>query len=392
VTPEEESLVEYPTEVEKTPEEEEAELAELEALNLSESKEAREDRTYTLKLGETIWDASRKLKIDVATLLDHNDLEQATDAGAGYVLHLPKARKKEAPELRYETLEKPITMHVIKPGGAQKWFFGNAKKWTDLGTSGPSIAQNTNVEIVAVAHVPIEDKTYAYYMEAAAFRGYAETGRVKYSIGFSWQDLAEGKYEPLPLEPAGGQEQPTTVDQTQQQIPQPAGEMPPEPKPTILEEPVPPIDEYLKALEADPIFPNQFKSTYKPFEDGPCDFFVNIPDESKSFILVQDHGSNRPDKHVMRNKLVSIKGTFEKDDVLYGRPETSYWFGIPMSYLQSDEELYTIPVEVLKQKQSRRNSLSLQEKGIVAAARSYAQYTRLVESLRQKIKINKKEQ
>lgn len=254
-------------------------------------------------------------------------------------------------------------MHVSKEGGTKKWSFASVRRWADLHPTGKTFAQNTNVSIVAIAHVPIEGTKAAYYMDSHALGNYLESGRVAYTLGFNWKDLIEGEYtEPEP-----------EVEE-----------------PTILDEPDLPTEEFLDELEEAPLAPNQFKSTYKPFDDGTRQYIISTP-EDKAHIAVHDLGNNRPSRHVERGRIFSITGTFVHNGITYGRPPSNYWFGVPMDLLIPEDQFYNDVLEdhaPPKWKPSRQG-LSKQEQTLEYIAKGISHYTKLTDLFNKRIKVKK---
>ena len=312
-------------------------------------------RNYVvLSGGESAYQIAIKLGINSADLIDHNELEDPANVPEGTILHLPVALPaKEVPaQTVIELLDRPKKMHVSKEGGTRKLAFGNAKTLGDISATGPTYAENTNVMILAVAHVPLTEEgqqvSAAYYMEALALGDYVHTGRVAWEIGFNHSHLEDGHVDkikpPVAVRPEI-QEQLAKME-LEQKITADAlveGEQQHKPEPTL--------EEKIAVMEADQLahperYPSLFKTTYKAFEDGPV---VYVADQD---MVVHDLEGKRPTRMLPRLKGVKITGTFEKTDeegniILYGRPlrgENSWhWYGIPMDLLTPEEELFNTP-------------------------------------------------
>jgi hypothetical protein len=223
--------------------------------------------------------------------------------------------------ITYEVFDKPRKMHVIVSEGIKKFSFANVSRWEDLTIGGPTYPQNSNVEIVAKAHVKIGEETATYFMDSLALGvDFHITGRPAYTTGFNHSQLADGFVYP-PIVKAGEVKKVSIVDESIDQ-----------PSPELASLPVTELD-YLEAEDS-----TRWKSTYVPFENGPKTF---IADKS---IWVHDFDTKRPDRPLKSTQEVNVSGTFIKDDMLYGRPvgatKNSLWYGIPMSILIPDEELH----------------------------------------------------
>jgi hypothetical protein len=80
---------------------------------------------------------------------------------------------------------------------------------------------------------------------------------------------------------------------------------------------------------------------------------------------VKDFMGKRADKLLKANMDVVIGGTFVKEDVVYGRPlaavKNFLWYGIPMSNLIPDEELYNTNIPLHERVALPHGRLSLSE-------------------------------
>lgn len=283
--------------------------------------------------GESIWSIARRFKIPAKDLIEHNDIEDPNQVPDGTILHLP-VPKEAKPErtIVYEVLPQPKQMHVSKEGGTQKWSFGNVRDWADFTTSG-FYPKNTNVTIMAIAHVPVGDEdTAAYYMDTTAFGDYAETNRVAYTLGFAWSDLTEGSFIPAKAPPPT--KEPLAVPEVKEVQ-----------ATKIIKKQVEGNKEIMPEK-----YPNSFKTTRQVL-DQPALVTANLP-PGQDYLTIHDYAGHRPDKNMPKEWEGYIAETFEVDGVLYGRPLGSVknvkqdphwrpnWYGIPMDCLISNDELY----------------------------------------------------
>lgn len=310
-------------------------------------------RTYTMKEGDNIWEVALRLSLSGADLIDYNDIEDSSNVPAGTVLYLPyKTKIKDRPPINYEILDEVKKMHVSKQPGAKKWSYGNATKWTDLHSSG-FYRYGTNVDVVAIVRVPIgDDEMAAYYLDRSSFGEYSTTGKVAFTTGYNWSDLASGYFVPEPKQKIA------------------------EVVPAHIEAEVPEvIEESEDALVETPVLaePNIWKTTYKSFPQ-PVRFIA------RRAILVHEFDTRRPDRMLMNNQEVVIAGVFNRNNLTYGRPSGSvkygYWFGIPMSDLISEDELYNTRVSLSTRATMRHAHLTLEERGVVALSKVLSVYTK----------------
>ncbi|GAC1500765.1 MAG: hypothetical protein NVS1B10_04590 [Candidatus Saccharimonadales bacterium] len=319
----------------------------------------KDNSIYTFVKNDTIWSVAIRYGYTAKELMDHNGIDpsQVRDIPIGYVIHFPIAPSVALPNpvntgYKIELLPEPKHMHVSKSGGAEKWGFGNIKTWKDFVSNG-HVAENTNVTIVAIAHVIVGNETAAYYLDSLALGDYAASGKVANTIGFNWHDLTDGEYTP----PAPASPPPVVV-------------------PVVAPEPQKPAE--APVPEANP---NAYKTTYKAF-DKPQLFIANTT------IMIKELDTRRADHQLLKNQAVRLSGTFIKDNVLYGRPTAGidkggYWFAVPMSNVTSEDEVFNTQVD-LPTKVAMHNRLSLQEKFLVAIAQLISQYTQLSTTIKKK--------
>lgn len=328
------------------------------APEVSKKNQAPDDPRYFTVLEDTdAWRIATRVGQPAEDIISHNDIEDPHHVPAGTVLHLPwPVSKKEQRVITFELLDKPRKMHVIREGGARKWAFGMAHQWKDISPSGPNYAEGANVEILMIAHVPLEENgeeiTAAYMMDSLAVGDYRNTGKITSTIGFSHKHLADGHVElkkrPKPAPVAEEKVNTATVADIELALSTPA----PEPEPV------------------------NYKLTFKPLNDQRVarTFLAN------ENIVVKEHDGRRPDRPMNKHQGVKIFGTFEKDGVIYGRPlgsvDSGYWYGIPMDKLIDEDELYNTSVD-LPTRVAMHGSLTVQERGVVALSRILSVGTRI---------------
>jgi len=347
-------------------------------VRLYATEKTNPDRLYTvLSTGENIWDIARKLGLSGQELILHNNIKDPlANLPGGSTVHLPSKIKKTKPDTTRIEIKKQ-TMHVSNPEGAQKYGFGKHAKWTDISKFGRTIKLGTTVEIVATAHVPIEDVTAIFYLDSWALGNYGETGRLKHAVGFGFNDLSEGEYvEPEPV-------QSTAIDH---ETVEPS---PPQQTVTMFDEPEQTISDDIieKMLE-----PEDFRTTYRHFEDGDRDYVIDLPEDLRHKIVrILDYAENKPMFKGYHGDIFEFSGTFTKDGHEFarltqepsGRDARGDFFGVPINLLKRDSEYYNDAVET-----SRR--MSKPEVAFSIFARTAT--TSLRPLLNKKIKIRQKDQ
>lgn len=333
----------------------EAELIKPASLKKNKGKN---DFSVTTDKEQNAWELARDLRVDVNELIEGNAIDDPHHIPSGSVILIPKDKPKEVATVKYEVLDRVRKMHVSKPDGAKKWAFGNVSKWDDLKPTGPTYAVNTNVDIVAVAQVPIGEDTAAFYMDSMSLGAFRETGQVAWQTGFNWQHLEDGQVERAKVRP----------------------------HPVVQPKNTATVDDIklatAKTTEVDTdgskpkLSPNLYKSTFKPLNPERLEKVYLF----KENMMVHEMDGRRDSKPVYKHEGVAIFGTFEKDGVLYGRPtdaiDTGYWFGIPMDKLIDEEELYNTAVD-LQTKIELKHGLTLQEKGVVVLSKVLSQGTKI---------------
>lgn len=301
---------------------------------IDKAAETREENSYTLSSGETIWSVATKLGIDGKELLDHNDMT-ADQVVAGTTLHLLKPRniRNDKTEIRYELFSDPEIMHISHAGGTRKFLFGNIRKWGDLKHSGPFFAEGVNVEIVASAIVPIGDDNAMYYMDAHALGKFKTTGRVAYTLGFSYKHLTQGAYQPPNVN-----ETLTILDTPPEDV-----KVIPASTPNIFEEPVKPISDEAIAELDQAINPERhleletelaaqglsYKSSFRAFSDGHRRY------QAIKDMQIRDIERRERVRPMHKFQHVTLIGTFWYDNLEYGRTVGSAtrndWYAIPFN-------------------------------------------------------------
>jgi hypothetical protein len=183
--------------------------ATFQVLNKPAKQEIDKDHLYVVPIGgESCWQIAIKVNQPNVTgleLADHNEIDDpARILEAGTNLRLPYKRSfdQEKP-VRVELIPVPLDMHVSFPSGTKKQSFGLHKSWKDITPNGPTYPENTNLKIVAVAYVPIEDENIeaAYYLDQMSLGDYAETGILAQTIGFNHAHLSDGYAEQVIVKP-----------------------------------------------------------------------------------------------------------------------------------------------------------------------------------------------
>lgn len=278
--------------------------------------------TYKWVEGDILSQVARRLGIRPLELLEHNDITDPRTIKPGDVLHLPVARQME-PEngIKIELLPEPRLMHIKQPHGARKWLFGNAKQWSDLSQSGPTLTEGTNVAIHAIAHVPLDGETVDFYMEQVALGSYATTGLVAYTLGFSPNHLDDGHVD----KPKRKTPEPPT-------LPPAVEESEPEPEPVVA--------------AAEPADPYAWKSTIRPLYD---DRRVVRMRPVRDMQVHELEGRGEPYYAFRDETTWLIRCVFDKDGVTYALPidhETDgKWWDIPtklLSPMEVTEKPYTL--------------------------------------------------
>lgn len=344
----------------------------LEKIPQAETPAAKPGTTYkVLKGGENGWQIAQKLGIPGKELKEHveDDIEDFGNIPGGTVLHLPYVVKNESRGriTEFEILPKSLQMHISKEGGTRKYTFGNIA--TGIKPSGPTYQQDRNVNIFAIAHVPVDDNTVVdYYMEASEFD--PATRKVRWTIGFAKDDLAEGHVEKKKPEPKpqvkeqikakvdeAAQKRADELAQREEIIADVNAEDNP-PSKRMGSDSLPPLEPLTPADG-----PNWWKTTYKPLneERRPEIFLFN------ENMIVHDLEGRRPPVTVFKLKGVRVAGTFTgPDQKLYYRPQDAMdnftWYGVPVEDVISEAELFDTNVPLPDRVAMKSGRLSFNER------------------------------
>jgi hypothetical protein len=303
-------------------------------------------------------------------VLDHNGLswDDARHLPIGYELRLPVAQNAAPVTSGYtiELVNPAKTYHVSRSGGATRWGFGNVRTWSDFVSNGKT-AENTNIEVRAIASVLVGKEPTAYYLDSLAVGDFATSGQLTNTIGYNWSDLTEGAYEP----PKSVEVAPPPVEPTI---------APPAPVQTVtVTEPATPVL-VTTSPPSDPISPNHYKTTYKAWA------------KPLLYLVIQDGyavelDGRRANKPIHKNQMVSVAGSFIKNNVLYARPEGAvkagaFW-GIPMDNLVSEAEVFNTAVS-LPEKVAMRYVMTHKEKLVVLLSKLLTSFAKLKNNLQNK--------
>lgn len=313
---------------------------------------------HTWKRGHSLFDVAQSMHVTLEQLMAFNEIESYQELEEGIPIYYPVAPPSTARRIEVEVLPHSLKMHVSKSGGAKKWAFGSMNTWDDALPNG-FFPENTNVHILAIAKVPILDKDdpaaeAAYYLDHGALGDYEKTGLLRFALGFAWSDLEEGHVD-------------TLIVKKQEPSPEPVSEVTaaelndaPAPEKVAL----PRVPQFLDGF--DPEFIEKRLEDFK--RDGSMHKFTDsyqklnpvvacmamFPEDEKSvlaepstgqkFIWVRDFAMKRPNRRLFMHQEVDIAATFEYEGEIYGRPAESVksnnFFGIPMSMLQSEDDLF----------------------------------------------------
>jgi LysM repeat protein len=334
------------------------------------ASELKPGEAYKWKKNDSLVDVARRMGVSVERLREYNEIESWNELDPGVIIYKPKDVAVPKRQIRYELFLNdkkelvPRDYHVNTPKGAKKWRFGNAPcGWEDISSTG-FFPQNTNVRVVAIAYVPIEDPDNpeleaAYFMDLVALGDYPETGRIKFTVGFIHADLEEGlAVKPFDLVPSISSEAapPVTLPENNK-IPVTTETS------EESEEPAPSKSGRVDFFGTDKAFVenrleyfkregsmSKFVETYQRLEPHvPCialipDDLIETDEVGRKFTWIHDFLTSRPDRKLVQHWEGEIAGTFEYEGVLYGRPvaaiKSGVWYGIPMDYLESQARLY----------------------------------------------------
>jgi LysM repeat protein len=266
-------------------------------------QEASTENIHILEQGENLWDIGRQYNVPVNALIAENEIEDPRHVSVGTEIYIPERiiKKDDSKDIHYELLNPARPMHVAKDGGTKKWSFGGVEKWTDLFSTGRNYPDGHNLMILAVAHVPIEGQTAAYYLDSVSLGDYVTTGLPRYTTGFNWQHLVEGHT------PHGT---PAVPEATVEQVV--ADAMKEEDRPEL----VPEIVEPEVPVRTAPI---SYKDTFKFLNDDktPVEYIF------KEAVLVTEMDNLYKPKQAGKYDGINIIGTFTKDGIDYARVAVS---------------------------------------------------------------------
>ena len=279
--------------------------------------------------------------------------------------------------IRYELLDSPVPMHVSKSGGARKFSFGFADKWSDIFATGRTHKENANLSIVAIAHVELKEEktTAAYYMDRVDLGNFKITGLPQFTTGFNHSHLSEGHVVPSVVT-APKMEVIEAIDQAEvaaaamaEDHRAPKIEVKAVDVAVVPEKPADPLPQ--------PMIPD-YRSTLIALnpDASPMKFM------SEDNITVHEVERRRAAKPLRRGQFINISYTFEKDGTLYGLPsgteKNEFWYAIPMDSLTSEDKLFDFNAELsLSDRIALRKELTMQEQGVVLLSKFLSQGTRL---------------
>lgn len=306
---------------------------------------------YIWQKGDSLVDLARDMHVEYDRLLAYNEIESYQELEDGVPIYYPSAPAKPTRNISVEVFDDPLHMHVSRPGGAKKWAFGAMETLAQAQPNG-FFPEHTNVLIVACARVPLVDPDdehaeAAYYLDYNALGKYKESGLLRFSIGFAWSDLGHGHVEtmlkraapaadpvipPYLLEDVSGNEdsdtqiEESTTDDIQPEV-LPNG---------LTQDYIDGIMNSYQKLPADLACVTEIPNGYELAEID--------RQTSKRFVWIHDYSKKRQDKPLYQNQAVEIGATFEVDGEVIGRPvesiDANNFFGIPMSLLQSEDDLF----------------------------------------------------
>jgi hypothetical protein len=367
------------------------------------------ERSYrVLTGGESGWRIAQKLGLDAKDLKEHNidEFKDFSNIPAGTILHLPVRLETKPSERQteFEFLRRALPMHIINPKGARKRSFGHVKKLEDISETGPSHSVNKNLNIFAIAHVPLGDKIVPFYMESDAIDSVNK--KVKWTVGFHEDDIAEGHTDPNAVEkpviqPAVAKQLEAANDKIMAD--QLAKKAAAAERLAIMDdadaEDFPPSRR--QGSESLPVDDPEYsvdwwKNTYKPFPGRKPQIYVFNYD-----LDVQDFADKSKTKPVQRLEGVRIGGEFTNPDrVECWRPQDAVdsrtWYGIPKinpetgePNMISEDELYNTHLPLSERATMRHGRLSVVERYITVPLAKATAQSRLLQRYAHKFKQNK---
>jgi LysM repeat protein len=346
-----------------------------------------------LQKGDTIAAIAVRYGLGTKELLDHNGLtwEDARNLPVGYAVKLPIKNAPAPADVGYkvEAIDPPKIMHTNKE--ATKWGFGNVKDWKDFVPNG-KVAANTNIEVVGVANVIVGKEVAAYYMDKLAFGDWKASGQLNNTIGFNWSDLTDGAYEEPKPEPV-----PEAPKPAEDAKPVEVAKAAPQPVVSVVNT----SSKNSTVVSADTITAPDGKVTFKVTATGQQTASSEVSRFKTTYkawakpiaFLVLNDGyayeldGRRPNKPIHKNQVISIGGSFIKDQTLYFRPagaaQAFIWWGIPADNLISEEAVFNTQVD-LPDKVAMHYVLTVGEKFQVVLARLLNSFTKIKQSTKGK--------
>ena len=334
--------------------------------------------------GETVFSIATAHKLSPTALMDHNEIKDPKLVTVGSWLYIPRRLVKERQPIEYRLLEDedgkptPRPMHVSREGGTTKLTFGNVKKWSDLKPDPKQYHEGQNVDIYAIAKVPVEDEVAAYYMDKHDLGKYKETGRVAYTRGFNWQHLLDGHYvEPVPALLASEISADAMMEDDRAIIPERFEETP--------EEVIEPLEEVVAAEPDEPLISplerelDDYKTSFKYF---------NRNEAPELYRLLQDYEIRELDGASMtlqkkEGDKFMASGWFTHNNTPYYRLATRFWYAIPVhmaQYIEDDDFNEVIEMNgslTLEEKIHAGKELTPAERRLVYFAKAVGKINRL---------------
>lgn len=325
-------------------------------VSLENVSDVPDDNIHILADNENLWDIGRQYNVPVASLMAENEIEDPRHVKVGTEIYIPERPHKPATkEIKYELFIPARPMHVAREGGAKKWSYGGITKWEDLYSTGRVYPDGLNLNIVAVAHVPIGNETAAYYLDTVSLGDYATTGTVRYTTGFNWKHLEEGHVE-------GGT--PPVPEATIEAVV--ADAMAEEDRPDVIEE--------NKEEVITPSLPLSYKTTFQFLNDEKRSEYYTF----REHVEVVEMDGRLPTKHMGPADSMRVIGTFEREGITYARAAVpKYWYGVPMDKITSEDSLYNTDID-LPTRLAMRGHLTAAEKRMVIMAKTAAGYTKFI--------------
>jgi LysM repeat protein len=333
-------------------------VAELEAASILEphspksSFKAREFKPgdkYIWQKGDSLHDIATRGGTTLKTMMEFNEIEDWKELEEGVVLHFPTG-SAGGRKIRHEALPEAIPMHVARPGGAKKWSYGNMKSFEDARSAG-FFPQNTNVDIVVVAHVPITDENgteteAAYYLDSVSAGDFATSGRVRYTVGYMWSDLEQGSIEKVRVVTPKRALQVSKIRakmneaEANLEATKAAAQIP--------EKELQFIEEQQQADQS-----RSFKEDYQALTDAtgqpaPEECMAMIPktigkidpEDGIRYIDIFDFDGRRPVRKLKQHQEITVYGTFPYKGDIYGRLSDHNWFAVKMLFVESQANVF----------------------------------------------------